>query len=140
QVLDTNAPLINCPADKSVVAGSSWSFDVPTAQDPGAAQTLVYDNWTNNLSQALDPGQTEVGNQITLAGSERYPLLLSLEYWGTNATQASFAGTVTARVRFYSNDGPALLTGQATPGTVLYDSGPVGISATNQGALLIQDF
>jgi len=140
QVLDTNAPLISCPADKSVVSGSSWSFDVPTAQDPEAAQALVYDNWTNNLSQALDPGQTEVGNQITLADSQRYPSLLSLEYWGTNATQQSFAGTVTARVRFYSNDGPALLTGPATPGTIFYDSGPLGISATNQGALLIQDF
>lgn len=139
-VLDTNAPVMNCPIDKTVAFGNVWSFDVPTAQDPRALQGLVYDNLTNSLNQALDSGQAEVGNQIRLDGSERYPGQFIIGYWGTNATQDAFSGTVTARVRFYQNDGSPLSTGEMVPGTVFYDSGSLAVTATNQGALLIQDF
>jgi subtilisin-like proprotein convertase family protein len=140
QVLDTTPPVINCPADKTNVFGTSWSFDSPTARDAGGIEALVYDNWTNALGQSLDSGQTEVGNQITLSGPQRYPSRFAFEYWGTNANQATFAGSVTAQVRFYQNDGPTLSTGETTPGTLLYDSGSFPISATKKGALMLQDF
>ena len=140
QVLATNPPILSCPANKSVVLGNNWSFDVPIGRDAAAIEALVYDNWTNNLNQLLDPGSAEVGNQITLAGSGRYPSRFALEYWGTNATQAAFAGAVTARVRFYLNDGPTVGGGGAAPGTTIYDSGPLSISATQRSALEIQEF
>lgn len=139
-VLATNPPLMTCHPDKSVVLGEQWSFDVPLSRDAAASEALVYDNWTNDLHLSLDPGLAEVGNQITLGGSERYPGSLAIEYWGTNASQGSFVGAVQARVRFYLNDGPALSTGEATPGTLFYDSGPIGVSATNRGELFIQEF
>ena len=139
QVLDVTPPVITCPLDKTNVYGSNWSFDVPSARDVGAVESLVYDNWTNNLNQRLDPGAQEVGNEVTLANTG-YASRFAIEYWGTNASQATFAGTVTAQVRFYQNDGPALSTGEATPGTVIYDSGPMNISATQMGALLLEDF
>src|SRR6185369_1472700 len=101
QVLDTVPPAMSCPADKTVALGDPWNFDLPVARDEGTIEALVYDNWTNHLDQALDPGVIEVGNQITLDGSERYPGRLALEYWGTNAEQEAFAGLVTAQVRFY---------------------------------------
>src|SRR5205085_1122050 len=87
QVLATNPPLLSCAGDRSVVLGNNWSFDVPIGRDAAAVEALVYDNWTNNLNQLLDPGSAEVGNQITLQGSERYPSRFALEYWGTNAAQ-----------------------------------------------------
>src|SRR6185437_1754621 len=111
----------------------------PTARDVGAVEALVYDNLTNNLNQVLDPGQVEIGNQITLGGPERFPSRLGIEYWGTNATQNAFAGNVTAEVRFYLNDGPAV-SGQATPGSVVYDSGPIPITATPKGSLVLNNF
>jgi len=140
QILDTNPPVFNCPADKSVFSGSNWGFDTPTARDPEATLALVYDNWTNNLNQQLDPGTNEVGDQITLSGNERYPALLSVGYWGTNSSQPGFAGQVTAQVRFYTNDGPAIQSGPQAPGTLFYDSGPLPIAATNSGVLAITDF
>jgi hypothetical protein len=139
-VIDPAAPILTCPAAKSLHYGDSWAFDIPTAREAGATEKLVYDNWTNNLHQRLDPGLSEVGDQITLTGTERYASRLAIEYWGTNAVQQSFSGTVTARVRFYRNDGPAVSVSTPTPGTVVYDSGPIPISATPRGALVLQDF
>jgi subtilisin-like proprotein convertase family protein len=140
QVLDTAAPVLSCPRDKTNLYGNTWSFDLPAARAAGAVEATVYDNWTNNLNQSLDPGLAEVGNQVTLDGSERYPSRLAIEYWGTNASQSAFSGMVTAQVRFYRNDGPVLSTGVATPGTVFYDSGPLAISATAKGSLVLQEF
>src|SRR5262249_51952436 len=134
EVLNTNPPLLSCASDKTVLNGSPWNFDVPTAKDTLAVEALVYDNWTNDLGQQLDPGKVEVGNQVTLGGTERYLSRFSLGYWGTNAQQDSFVGAVTAQVRFYQNDGPTLSGGRATPGTVIYDSGPLAIAATNHGS------
>jgi subtilisin-like proprotein convertase family protein len=140
QVLDTNPPLLSCSSDKSAVKGTVWDFDVPAARDADAFEALVYDNWTNNLNQPIDVGTNELGNQITLDRTGRYLSRFALEYWGTNAVQQDFVGTAKAQVRFYYNDGPALITGQLAPGTIFYDSGPIAISATNQGELVIGEF
>ncbi len=140
QVLNTNPPLLSCAGDKSVVYGNPWTFDVPLARDAQALESLAYDNWSNALNLALDPGSLEIGNQITLQGSQGYLSRFALEYWGTNSLQAGFAGTVTARVRFYQNDGPALDGQPSSPGTLFYDSGALPITATNRGALVLQEF
>jgi subtilisin-like proprotein convertase family protein len=139
QVVDTTAPVMTCPADKSVVLGAAWSFDVPSAQDSDLAPVLVYDNWSNNLASPFAPDTVEVGNQVTLAGTERYISRFAFGYWGSNSVQNGFQGSVQARVRFYANDGPAV-GGAASPGTMLYDSGATGLVATNNGSVVIEDF
>jgi len=91
------------------------------------APVLIYDNSVNALSpRALfNPGTIEVGDEIILAGTERYLQAFSFQFWGTNTAAAnttSFSGSVQARVKFYQNDGLAF-NGYPTPSTVLYDSG-----------------
>ncbi|HWW01435.1 MAG TPA: PEP-CTERM sorting domain-containing protein [Candidatus Acidoferrum sp.] len=88
-----------------------------------ASATAIFDNSANDLGTRFDPGTSEVGNEILLAGSERYVTNFSFEYWGVNtAGGGTFAGSVDARVRFYQNNG-APFNGYATPGTSFYDSG-----------------
>jgi len=85
----------------------------------------IYINSTNDLHARFNPGVFEVGDEIILAGTERYLTHFDFEYWGTNSASPgnlSFAGPVQARVRFYLNDGP-LFNGYATPQTMFYDSG-----------------
>ena len=140
QVVDTTAPVIACAGDKSVVLGSAWGFDEPVAQDAGMSGVVVYDNWTNNLGQPFGPGSVEVGNQITLAGTQRYASRFGFGYWGSNTVQSGFEGQVEARVRFYRNDGAVVSGGNAAPGTVLYDSGAIGLAVTNNGSVVIENF
>jgi hypothetical protein len=82
----------------------------------------IYDNSVNDLGTRFNPGTSEVGDQIVLAGTERYLTNFSFEFWGTNMAGGSlYAGNVEARVRFYKNDG-ALFNGYASPGQLFYDS------------------
>ncbi len=84
---------------------------------------VIYANSTNDLVTRFNPGTTEVGDQIMLAGTERMLTLFSFEFWGTNtASPTSFAGTIQARVRFYENNGD-LFSGYVAPGTNFFDSG-----------------
>ena len=50
---------------------------------------LVYDNSVNDLVTRFDTGTNEVGNEIILAGTERYLEGFSYEFWSTNLTGAS---------------------------------------------------
>ena len=95
---------------------------------PLEAATTIFGNSVTDLEVRFDPGALEVGDQIVLAGTERYLTYFDFEYWGVNTLDpggATFAGAVEARVRFYLNDG-ALFNGYATPGTMFYDSGWFG--------------
>ena len=90
-----------------------------------AAPSVIYANSTNDLVTRFNPGTTEVGDQIKLAGTERMLTAFSFEFWGTNTAMpdnSSFSSTIQARVRFYENDGP-LFSGYASPGTMFFDSG-----------------
>ena len=139
-VLDPSAPVINCPADKTVLEGNSWSFDVPSARESGASEAVVYDNLTNGAPQTFDTGGLELGDEIVPDGTNRFPSRFAVEYWATNSSSSSLVGTVTARVRFYANDGPIAAVSVLQPGTLVYDSGPVSISATNSGILELNEF
>src|SRR5260221_4465103 len=91
------------------------------------APVSIYDNTVNALSpRALfNPGTIEVGDEIILAGTERYLQSFSFQFWGTNTASAnpgSYSGSVQARVKFYQNDG-LTFNGYQMPNTVLYDSG-----------------
>src|ERR1043166_9464368 len=84
---------------------------------------LIYDNAQNDLLARFNPGAFEVGDEIQLSGGARYLTNFAFEFWGeTTGPADAFAGGVTARVRFYENDGPAF-HGYATPGSIFYDSG-----------------
>ena len=93
------------------------------ARQNATAQVFIYNNSTNDLSTRFSPGTLEVGDEITLAGTERYLQSFSFEYWGTNtANPTAFAGAIQAEVKIYLNDGAAF-NGYLSPNTVLYDSG-----------------
>jgi hypothetical protein len=139
-VLDPAAPVFSCPTNKSAIYGSTWDFDVPRARESDATEAVVYDSLTNGPGPVFDPGSAEVGNQVTLAGTERYLSRFSVGYWGTNAAQPDFAGPVSARVRFYYNNGPTPATIVVSPAGVFYDSGPIPITATNHGELTLDEF
>ena len=117
QVVDTTPPVISCAGDKNVVYGNAWGFDDPSAQDVGAQESVVYDNTANDQQSAFSPGSSEVGNEVTLGGTERYVSRFSVGYWGSNTVQEAFAGDVRLRVRFYNNDGP-VVSGNASPGSM----------------------
>ena len=91
----------------------------------------------------FDAGTNEVGNELLLAGPERYLQGFSYEFWSTNVTgSALFEGTnVTVRLRFYANDGPEF-NGYPTPGTLLYDSGGfwLGMGTTPRATLIYDEF
>src|ERR1019366_9296039 len=72
QVVDTGAPVVSGLSNKSVVLGTAWAFDVPQAQDAGVVAVVVYHDGTNDWGSLLEVGTEEVGDQITLAGTERY--------------------------------------------------------------------
>jgi hypothetical protein len=83
----------------------------------------IYNNSTNDLLIQFDPGTSQVGSEIILAGTERYVTDFSFEYWGVNSIHpGAFSGTIEAEVQFYLNDG-TLFNGFASPSTSLFNSG-----------------
>ena len=101
----------------------------------------IFDNSVNDLIPPVqfNPGTNEVGDEITLAGSERTLNMFSFEYWGTNtAGGSSFSGSVQARVRFYENNG-TLFNGYSSPGTNFFDSGWFSVNATPRSTLIFTD-
>lgn len=125
---------LTCAPDKTVALGSSWNFDLPEVDTQQAY--LVYDNSVHDLLYRFNPGSLEIGDEINLAGTARYLTEFSFEYWGLNTSLGNtFAGAVKARVRFYKNDGP-LVSGYASPGTLIYDSGEFEITATPRATLI----
>jgi hypothetical protein len=46
-VVDTTPPLLSCSANKTIVYGSSWTFDVPTATDLNGVTLVVLSTVTN---------------------------------------------------------------------------------------------
>jgi len=83
----------------------------------------------------FNPGTNEVGDEIILAGTERYLQRFDFEYWGTNtANPTSFSTTVQARVTFYENNG-SLVQGYNSPGTIFYQSSWFNIAPTARNSI-----
>lgn len=139
QPVDTNPPVITCVPDKTVACNASWAFDPPSATDESILDAPVYDNSINDQLTRFNPRALEIGDEIVLAGAARDLSSFMFEYWGLNTLRPDFEGNVQTRIRFYANDGP-LVSGQATPGTVLYDSGLFPVSATARAQLIIDNF
>ncbi len=136
-VLDRTAPDVDYVPVMTVEMGTAWNFTEPLVSDECVFFSAVYDDSVNDLTKRFDPGTIEVGDEIILAGTARYLSSFAFEYWGT-AAGAAFQGQVTARLRFYANDGPTV-SGYPTPGTVLYDSGNFRIAPTVRSVLTFND-
>jgi hypothetical protein len=80
----------------------------------------VYDNSVNDLNQRFISNNLEIGDQVTLTGTDRLLSLFSLEFFATG-----LGGGEMARVRLYANNGVVWNStpGINVPGSVLYDSG-----------------
>jgi len=123
---------MNVTSLKRVMAGLA-TVALVTGMNTSAVS--IYDNSVNDLGSRLDPGLNEVGDEIVLAGTERYLTDFAFGYWGLSngGIGTPFAGTPEARVRFYLNDGPAF-NGYATPGTSFYVSDWFSIGAPTERA------
>lgn len=76
--------------------------------------SVIYDNTTTWVGNIVPGVVCEMGDEITLAGTQRIVTDFMFGYYGVFTPN----GDETARIRFYANDGP-----EGTPGTLLYDSG-----------------
>ena len=109
---------------------------------PVCTAAIVYDNSSNDLNFDLDPGTSEVGDEIFLDGTARWLSEFTFEYWGSADDPLAFAGSVEARIRFYLNDGPAYpdVEGAFLPSTVIWDTGTFAITPTERATLTFTDF
>lgn len=110
------------------VLASSVLFSTQSAQ-----AELVFNNSTG-LVAPFRPGTLEVGDEIVLGGSARTLTNFTFQYSGFD-----FAGTEKMQFRIYENDG-ALVSGFASPSTVLYDSGIFDIAIEGSQTLIFDDF
>src|SRR4051794_21105805 len=84
------------------------------------AAEVIYNNSVNSLNSVFYFGNTEVGDEIGLGGTERNLIRFSFQY----STAPGFTGLegVSAVVRFYENTGAAF-NGYASPaGTAFWES------------------
>src|SRR5437588_6445607 len=103
-----------------------------------AAADIIFDNSLNDSNIRFNPGRLEIGDEVWLAGQQRYLTNFAFEYWGTNSAGAGnplFSGSVQARIRFYRNHGPAF-SGYPSPGTGFWDSGWFNILPTARSVLV----
>ncbi|MFO1458192.1 MAG: PEP-CTERM sorting domain-containing protein [Verrucomicrobiota bacterium] len=96
-----------------------------------ASAAIVFDN-TLNVQPGFGAQTTkEYGDEIKLAGTDRFVTEFQFQYRGEFSPTAS---APTATIRIYANDGPSALPGQTTaprPGTLLWESGPLNLKAGN---------
>ena len=96
---------------------------------PTARGVVVYSN-TDTFVAQFNPGTVEVGDEITLGGTDRFITAFSFEYFGAN-----FGGSEMAKVRFYKNNGRPSTAGPPMPSEIMYDSGTFPIGATPAATL-----
>jgi hypothetical protein len=85
-----------------------------------ASASLVYNNSTSD-SDLYYSSFNEFGDEVVLAGTDRYISEIRFEYFGQN-----FNANEGLRLRIYANNGPAFtndLRGGFGPGQLLYDNG-----------------
>ena len=104
-----------------------WAATLAAVLTPSLHAEFVYQNSTANLSQRLSIGNTEVGDEIVLAGADRLLAAFDFQYYGI-----SFSGNEKAQVRFYYNDGDVFNDDPAArkPLTAFFDSGLFDVAAT----------
>lgn len=91
------------------------------------AQVLVFSDTNTDLGVEFNPGTSQVGNQLVLAGTARDVVGFNFQYYAQNGL---FDSGEMAEIQFYANNGPLYpgVGGSASPGTLLYDSGLFSIA------------
>ncbi len=87
-----------------------------------AASSIVYSNATSYSGTYLNPGASEIGDEIILGSGPRFAESFRFEYYGSGF----HTGGVTNeqfQLRFYANDGTFIGNNTYWPNSVLYDSG-----------------
>ena len=91
------------------------------------AATMVYNNGVSYSGFYLNPGSSEVADEILLGSGPRIANTFQFEYFGAGLHSGNVSNEQ-FRVRFYLNDGAFLGSGPGgdtyLPNTVFYDSGP----------------
>lgn len=101
--------------------------------------TVIYNNSTNDLQTRFAYSGNELGDEIVLAGTDRYLTNFSFEFFGTNLLGGlSYGGAPQARVKFYLNDG-AMFNGYSTPSSNFFDSGWFSIGAPTPRSTILFD-
>ncbi len=96
--------------------------------------TTVFDNSVNSLRTGFWFGETECGDQIQLVGTARFLTNFSCGYLLAVTDPTPH---VTAKVKFYLNDGPIpLFDTYPAPGTVVYDSDWFAVRMALPGSLV----
>jgi hypothetical protein len=93
------------------------------------AQLVVFNNLSNPLNLFLDEGTTEAGDMIQLAGGQGATIdNFTFSYY---LNPAKVVGGETVDIRFYDMTGAQISPTDPTPtpGTKLYDSGPIALSS-----------
>jgi hypothetical protein len=95
--------------------------------------STIFDNSVNSEGANIQNGSIELGDEIQLAGSARCLTNFSCGYilWTTDPQP-----DVTARIRFYLNDGADEFA-SGLPGTVLWDSDWFAIAPAYHGTLTL---
>ena len=109
---------------KNLLAVAAFSSGVVASQ---AASSIVYSNATSYSGTFLNPGASEIGDEIILGAGPRFAQSFRFEYFGANF----HSGGVTNeqfRLRFYENDGAFIGNNTFLPNSVFYDSGVLGLA------------
>jgi hypothetical protein len=116
---------------------SGWLVVGALALGFSAKADVLFQNNSNDLVTRFSDGSLEFGNQIFLSNGG-YITNFAFEYYGIGGgAGGAFSGNVTVDVRWYLNNGPvqANSAGNATPGTLIYNSGAVNIVPTSRSLL-----
>lgn len=115
---------------KTLLPVSLLAFGTLTLAGPLSA-AVVYDNTTQaNLQSSAFRTGLEYGDEIKLAGSERFMTQFLVGYFGDFSS-----GSPTGTLRIYVNDGSDAIPGPQValrPKTLLWESAPFALSANNQ--------
>jgi hypothetical protein len=101
-----------------------------------AQSQVIYQNDTVNLNHNYSPGQA--GNEVVLAGSAASDLITAFSLQFDVVGPAGGSPNGNAVLNFYENNGP-LVSGAASPGTLLYSTAPFSLSTLTSfttGAIL----
>ncbi|MGO8678226.1 MAG: PEP-CTERM sorting domain-containing protein [Limisphaerales bacterium] len=111
---------------------SGWMVIGALALGLSARADVLFQNNSTDLNTRFTDGSLEFGDQIFLnSPGQAYVTNFSFEYYGVGGkANGSFSGLVSVDVRWYLNNGTPTTSGYATPGTLVYDSGPVNVAAT----------
>jgi hypothetical protein len=120
---------------KPFIRGSVGFIAIVSAIN-AVGQVILYDNLAPANWTAAYPSANgipdEIGDEITLASNTPRTIdTFSVQYFGQG-----LAGTEQIRVRLYIPDGLQNDQGASTPGTLLYDSGSIPVTALNGRGVL----